>query len=145
MAGGKIKLAEQAISVILIADTDSKSGDEAGNVEEYFKEEEKVEEEEEEQHLLVEQTNVYYQQQAGPSHRLPDVTLPDMMTFVALAPQMGHKLKDTLHDYWSRLKQLHSPFYGQTMARDRILHILHFMHFAHNSQRPDKGEEYDRL
>jgi len=59
-------------------------------------------------HLLFEQTNVYYQQnldrQAGPSHRLPDVILPDMMTFVALALQMGHELKDTLHDCWSRLK-----------------------------------------
>jgi hypothetical protein len=46
-------------------------------------------------HLLVEQT-VYYQQhlggQAGPSCRLPDITLPNM-TFVALALQMGHKLK----------------------------------------------------
>ena len=35
-------------------------------------------------HLLVEQTNVYYQQhldrQARPSRRLPDITLPDMMT-----------------------------------------------------------------
>jgi len=30
--------------------------------------------------------------------------LPDMMTFVALALQMGHELKDTLRDYWSRLK-----------------------------------------
>ena len=33
-------------------------------------------------HLLVEQTNVYYQQhldrQAGPSRRLPDVTLPEL-------------------------------------------------------------------
>jgi len=32
-------------------------------------------------HLLVEQTNVYYQQhldrQAGPSHRLPNITVPD--------------------------------------------------------------------
>jgi hypothetical protein len=52
-------------------------------------------------HLLVEQTNMYYQQhldrQAGPSRRLPDISLPDMMTFVALALQMGHTLKDTLH------------------------------------------------
>ena len=57
-------------------------------------------------HLLVEQTNVYYQQhldrQAEPSRRLPDITLPDM-TFIALALQMGHELKDTLRDYWSRL------------------------------------------
>jgi len=45
-------------------------------------------------HLLLEQTNVYYQQhldrQARPSRRLPDITLPDMMTFIALALQMGH-------------------------------------------------------
>jgi len=59
-------------------------------------------------HLLVEKTKVYYQQhldrQAGPSRLLPDVTLPDMMTFIALAPQMRHELKDTLHDYWLRLR-----------------------------------------
>jgi hypothetical protein len=65
--------------------------------------------------LLVEQTNLYYQQhlyrQAGPSRRLPDIMLPDMMTFTALALQMGHDLKDTLHDYWSRLKTAtHSRF-----------------------------------
>jgi hypothetical protein len=37
--------------------------------------------------ILVEQTNVYYQQhldrEAGASRRLPDITLPDMMTFVS--------------------------------------------------------------
>jgi len=54
--------------------------------------------------------------QAGPSRRLPDITLPDKMTFVALALQMGHELKDTLHDYWLRLRQLHNPFYGETMT-----------------------------
>ena len=98
-------------------------------------------------HLLVEQTNVCYQQhldrQVGPSRRLPDITLLDMMTFVALALQIGHELKGTLHDYWSRLRQLHNSFYDETMARDRFLHILHFLHFADNSQRPDEGEEYD--
>ena len=99
-------------------------------------------------YLLVEHTNVYYQQhvdgQAGPSRQLPDIKLPDM-TFVALALQRGHELKDTLHDYWSRLKQLHTLFYGETITQDRFLYILHFLHFADNSQRPDKGEEYDRL
>ena len=71
-------------------------------------------------HLLVEQPNVYYQQhldgQAGPSRRLPDITLLDMMTFVALALQMGHELKDTIHDYWSTLILLRSPFYGKNIA-----------------------------
>jgi hypothetical protein len=68
-----------------------------------------------------------------------------MMTFVALTLQMGHTLKDTLHDYWSRLRQLHSPFYSETLTQDRFLHILHFLRFAYNSQRPDEGEEYDQL
>jgi len=54
-------------------------------------------------------------------------------------------LKDTLHDYWLRLRQLHDPFYGETMTQDTFLHILRFLHFAGNSQRPDKGKEYDRL
>jgi hypothetical protein len=53
-------------------------------------------------YLLVEQTNIYYQPhldwQARPSRWLPDVTLPDMMTFITLALQMGHTLKDTLND-----------------------------------------------
>jgi len=100
-------------------------------------------------HLLVEQTNVYYQQyldrQAGPSRRLPNITLPDMMTFAALALQMGHELKDTVHDYWSRLRQLHTPFYSATMAWNRFLHILRFLHFTDNSQRPNEDEEYDWL
>src|SRR5215510_9810950 len=100
-------------------------------------------------HLLVKQTNVYYQQhldrQAGPNRRLSDITLPDMTTFTALALQMGHDLKYTLHDYWSRHRQVYSLFYGETMTRDRFLHILRFLHFADNSQRPNKREECDRL
>jgi len=97
-------------------------------------------------HLLVENINVCDQQhldvQARPSRQLPDNTLPDVMAFVALALQKGHELKDTLHNYWSRLRQLHTLFYGETMTRDRFLHILHFLNFAENSKRQDKGKEY---
>jgi hypothetical protein len=71
--------------------------------------------------------------------------MSDMMTFIALALQMGHDLKDALHDYWSRLWQIHTPFYCETMIRDRFLHILHFLHFAGNAQRPHQCKEYDRL
>ena len=74
--------------------------------------------------LLMEQTNLYYQQhldrQAGPSRRLSDITLPEIITFTALVLQMGHILKDTLYDYWSRLKQMHTPFYGETMTPERF-------------------------
>ena len=58
---------------------------------------------------------------------------------------MLHSLKATLHDYWSRFKQMHTPFYGENMIWDRFLHILRFLHFSDNSRRPDPGEEYDRL
>jgi len=64
------------------------------------------------------------------------------MTFFALALQMGHYLRDALHGYWSGLRQLHTQ---ETMADDRFLCILCILHFADNSQRPDQGEEYDRL
>ena len=77
-------------------------------------------------HLLVEQTNIYLQHldgQAGPSCQLPGFTLPNMI-FIALDLQMGQELRDTLHDYWSRLRQLHTPFCGETMIRDRFLNIL---------------------
>ena len=70
-------------------------------------------------HLLAEQTNLYYEEfldrQAGPSRQLPDITLPDIMTFIALALQMGHVLKDTVHNYWSRLRQTRTPFFVETM------------------------------
>ena len=40
---------------------------------------------------------------------------------------------------------MHTPFYGETMTRERFLHIPQFLHFGDNSRRPDPGEEYDRL
>lgn len=40
--------------------------------------------------------------QAGPSH-LHDITLPDIITFPALAQQMGHDMTEKLQDSWSRL------------------------------------------
>ena len=67
------------------------------------------------------------------------------MTFVALTLQTGHELKDTLHDYWSTLRQVHNPFYGENLNWDRFLHVLRFLHFADYSQRPDEGKEYNRL
>ena len=85
-------------------------------------------------HLLVEETNVYYQQhldgQAGPSRWPPDITLLDMMPFNALALQMEHELKDTIQAYWLRFRQLHTPFYRETMKQDRFLYILSFSAFC---------------
>ena len=49
MTGKEIKLEEEAISEILVADTDSESGAEASDVEDYFEEEEEEDEEGEQQ------------------------------------------------------------------------------------------------
>ena len=49
MAGKKIKLDEEAISEILVADTDSESGAEASDVEDYFEEEEEEEQQQQQQ------------------------------------------------------------------------------------------------
>jgi len=35
------------------------------------------------------------ERQTGHSRRLPDIKLPDMMTFIALALQMGHDVNET--------------------------------------------------
>ena len=216
MATKKLKLEEEAITEILVADADSESGAEISNVEAEEEEEDEQQQQQQQQliqqasaqdkpqaatsggglppwrppqgrntnvhpfvgpakdveeseaphinkdsslsvlmffteifHLLVEQTNLYYEQfldrQAGPSHRLPDITLPAMMTVIALALQMGHVLKDTLHDYWSRLRQTRILFFGETMTRNRFLHILRFLQHAGNSQKPGQSEECDRL
>ena len=60
MDGGKIKLEEEAIGELMVADTDWESGAEASDVEDEFEEEEEEDEEEEE-----EQQQQQQQQQAS--------------------------------------------------------------------------------
>jgi len=107
MATKKLKLDEEAITKILVADTDSESGAEVSDVDD-----------------------------EGGGGGPPPPPPP---------PWLRRVLKDTLHDYWSRLRQTRTPFFGETMTRDKFLHILRFLHFANNSQRPDQSEEYDRM
>ena len=53
-------------------------------------------------HVLVEHTNLHYQKhldgEAEPSRRLPDITLPYMMTFISLPLQIGHEWRETLNN-----------------------------------------------
>jgi hypothetical protein len=63
MVGKKIKLEDQVISETLVADTDSKSGDEASDVEEYF--------EEQQQQQQQKQASTEAEPQAATSGRLP--------------------------------------------------------------------------
>ncbi|PNF38713.1 hypothetical protein B7P43_G16719 [Cryptotermes secundus] len=99
--------------------------------------------------LLVEETNRYYHQhldklQDGLSPR-PDVTDSQMFLFLGIIIQMGHDIRDRLKDYWSTAEQFATPFYSNTMKRDRFLHILCF-HFVDNNTKTDRNaDSYDRL
>ena len=84
--------------------------------------------------LLVVETNRYYHQffensDDGPSPER-EVTEVEMFAFLALILQMGHTVQGRLEDYWTKMEQLRTPFYGQTMARARYYHILCFLHFT---------------
>ena len=59
---------------------------------------------------------------------------------------MGHDIRNRLKDYWSVAEQFATPFYSDTMKRDRFLHILRFIHFADNNTETDRNaDSYDRL
>ena len=68
-----------------------------------------------------------------------------MITFVALALQMGHESKDTLHDCWPRLKTATQSVLRRDHDARQIFTYCDFLHFADNSQGADEGGEYDRL
>ena len=98
--------------------------------------------------LLVVDTNHYYHQfsdnfEDGPSPQC-DVTEGEMFAFLALTLQMGHTVQDRLEDYSTKMEQLCTPFYGQTMARARYCHILRFLHFMDNNRNGDDRTD-DRL
>jgi len=74
MATKKLKLEEEAITEILVAETDSESGAEVSNVEKEFEEEE---EEQQQQQQLIQQASAQDKPQAATSGRgLPPWGLP---------------------------------------------------------------------
>jgi len=77
--------------------------------------------------LLVLEMNRYYHQLLDNFENRPpppDVTEAEMFSFLALTLQMGHTVQDRLEDYWTKMEQLRTPFYGQMLARARYCHIL---------------------
>jgi len=88
--------------------------------------------------LLVVQTNRYYHQFLENSDDRPspkrEVTEAEMFAFLVLTLQMGHTVQGRLEDYWTKMEQPRTPFYGQTMAHARHCHILRFLHFMDNNR-----------
>jgi hypothetical protein len=83
----KIKLEEQAISEILAADTDSESGDEASDVEEYFEEQKKTKHHQ--QHQQQQQASAEAEPQAATGGGLPtwDYLKEGTQIFILLSVQ----------------------------------------------------------
>jgi len=84
------------------------------------------------------ETNRYYHQflnnfddRPSPQH---EVTEAEKFAFLVLTLQMAHTVQDRLEDLWTKMEQLHTPFYGQKMGRARYCHILHFLHFTDNNK-----------
>jgi len=63
-----------------------------------------------------------------------EVTEAEMFLFLALTLQMGHTVQDRLKDYWTKMEQIGTLFYGQAMALARYCHILRFLHFTGNNR-----------
>jgi len=59
---------------------------------------------------------------------------------------MGLDQRDCLKYYWSREEQYFTPFYSNTMVRDRFFLILRFLHLENNYNPPNCDDpHYDRL
>ncbi len=100
--------------------------------------------------LIVTETNRYYHQYLNKVERRPnaepDGSESEMWVFLALILQMGHDVRDKVTDYWSKMDQFYTPFFGNCLKRRRFLHILRFLHFADLTTEIDKNDEnYDRL
>jgi len=102
--------------------------------------------------ILLRETNRYFHQyvasldEADITAQQPDITMEEMYRFFAVIIQMGHDQRDCLKDYWSREQQYFTPFYSNTMVRDRFFHILRFLHFENNDNPLNHDDpHYDRL
>ena len=73
--------------------------------------------------MLIVETNRYYHQflenSDNGSSPEREVTEVEMFAFLALMLQMGLTIQGRLEDYWTKMEQLRTPFYGQTMSRAR--------------------------
>jgi len=121
MAGGKKKLDKEAISEILVADTDSGSGSEVSDFEDYLEEEEE-EEEEEEDPQQQQQASAEVETQAATSGGLPTWGLPqgrntNIHPFVGSAK--GVKKSETPH-----INKDSSPLSVLMLFFTEIFHLL---------------------
>jgi hypothetical protein len=76
--------------------------------------------------LLAVETNRYYHQcldslDDGWSP-LPDMTLKEMYSFLALILQMEHDIRDIFKAYWTTAEQFSMPFFRKMIKHDILSH-----------------------
>jgi hypothetical protein len=78
--------------------------------------------------IILTETNRYFHQYmssrttASISAQPPDITIQEMYKFFGLIIQMGHELRHSLKDYWSRDELYFCALYSNVIARDRFFH-----------------------
>ena len=93
--------------------------------------------------IILTETNCYFHQYmssrttASTSAQPPDITIQAMYKFLGPIIQMGHDLRQSIKDYWSREELYFYPLYSNVVARDRFFHILRFLHFENNDDPPN--------
>jgi hypothetical protein len=101
--------------------------------------------------IVLRETNRYFHQYiATPmkpvSQHSSLISIEEMYRIVSIIIQMDHDQRDCLKDYWGREEQYLTPFYYNTLVRDRFFHILRFLHFQKNHNPPNRDDpHYDRL
>ncbi|XP_064082547.1 piggyBac transposable element-derived protein 4-like isoform X2 [Macrobrachium nipponense] len=90
--------------------------------------------------IMVDETNRYHAQRVadrplvvGRSKAWQDVSLREMVVFLAITLLMPHVAKHRIRDYWSTDMYIHTPVFSQNMSRDRYHALYRFLHFTDNN------------
>lgn len=104
--------------------------------------------------ILVQQTNIYAERRSQSENvsrnsRLKQwrpVNLAEMKVFLAIIISMGLVQKSDVQDYWSTDEVQDTPFFRNTMSRDRFLSIMSNFHITDNEQQIPRGQDgFDAL
>lgn len=104
--------------------------------------------------ILVQQTNIYagrrsQSENVSRNSRLKQwrpVNLAEMKVFLTIIISMGLVQKSDVQDYWSTDEVQDTPFFRNTMSRDRFLSIMSNFHIMDNEQQIPRGQDgFDAL
>ncbi|XP_062570286.1 piggyBac transposable element-derived protein 4-like [Saccostrea cucullata] len=70
-----------------------------------------------------------------------DVDLDNMKRFIAIVIGMGLVQHQDLQDYWSTDEMLRTPFFGNTMTKNRFLMIMSLFHLNNNDNHVPRGQD----